>query len=58
MGIGGALIMPSTLSIITDMFRDTGEAQRAIAVWAGASGVGIAPGPPGPRMKVGTGGAP
>ena len=30
MGIGGALIMPSTLSIITNMFSDPAERQRAI----------------------------
>jgi len=45
MGIGAALIMPSTLSIITDMFRDGAERQRAIGLWAGTSGVGIAAGP-------------
>jgi MFS family permease len=42
MGIGAALIMPSTLSIITDMFRDGAKRQRAIGLWAGTSGVGIA----------------
>jgi EmrB/QacA subfamily drug resistance transporter len=45
MGIGAALIMPSTLSIITNMFRDGGERQRALGVWSGTSGAGIALGP-------------
>jgi MFS transporter, DHA2 family, multidrug resistance protein len=45
MGIGGALIMPSTLSILTDVFRDPRERARAIAVWAGFSGLAVALGP-------------
>ena len=45
MGIGAALMMPSTLSIITEVFRDDAERQRAIGFWAGTSGVGFALGP-------------
>ena len=44
MGIGAALIMPATLSIIVDVFpRD--ERGRAIAIWAAVAGVGIGLGP-------------
>jgi EmrB/QacA subfamily drug resistance transporter len=45
MGIGGALIMPATLSLLTNVFRDPKERARAIAIWAGFSGVGVAIGP-------------
>ena len=45
MGIGGALIMPATLSILTNVFRDPRERARAIAVWAGFSGLAVALGP-------------
>ena len=44
MGAGGALIMPSTLSIITAMFSGPARA-RAIAVWTAVGGLGIALGP-------------
>jgi EmrB/QacA subfamily drug resistance transporter len=44
MGIGGALIMPATLSIITNVFSGP-ERGRAIAAWAAVAGLGIVLGP-------------
>jgi EmrB/QacA subfamily drug resistance transporter len=44
MGIGAALIMPATLSILTNVFPPH-ERAKAIAVWAGLAGAGAAIGP-------------
>jgi EmrB/QacA subfamily drug resistance transporter len=44
MGIGGAFIMPATLSIITNLFP-ANERGKAIGVWAATAGAGAALGP-------------
>lgn len=44
MGIGAALIMPSTLSMLTTVFPRA-ERAKAIAIWAGFAGAGGAVGP-------------
>jgi EmrB/QacA subfamily drug resistance transporter len=44
MGVGGALIMPATLSIITNVFPRE-ERAKAIGVWAGTASIGVGLGP-------------
>lgn len=45
MGIGGAFIMPSTLSILVQTFTIPRERAQAIGIWAAVAGVGVAVGP-------------
>jgi EmrB/QacA subfamily drug resistance transporter len=45
MGVGGALIMPATLSILTNVFTDPKERAKAIAMWASVGGLAVALGP-------------
>ncbi|GGO60555.1 MFS transporter [Microbacterium nanhaiense] len=45
LGIAGATLMPSTLSLIRNIFSDPVERTRAIAIWSAAAASGIALGP-------------
>ncbi|MEO5838757.1 MAG: DHA2 family efflux MFS transporter permease subunit [Acidimicrobiales bacterium] len=45
MGVGAALIMPATLSILTNVFTDTRERAIAIALWSAVAGIAVALGP-------------
>ncbi|MEU6784337.1 DHA2 family efflux MFS transporter permease subunit [Nonomuraea angiospora] len=45
LGVAGATIMPSTLSIVRNVFTDPGERTAAIGIWSGMSAAGFAIGP-------------
>ncbi|MFF3957129.1 MFS transporter [Streptomyces sp. NPDC001890] len=45
LGVGGAMIMPTTLSILRHVFTDARERALAYAVWAAVMGGGMALGP-------------
>ena len=45
LGVAGATLMPSTLSLIRTMFADPGQRTTAIGVWAASLSAGAAAGP-------------
>ncbi|MFF8595446.1 MFS transporter [Streptomyces sp. NPDC015220] len=45
LGVGGAMIMPATLSILREVFPDRRERALAIGVWSAVAAVGAAIGP-------------
>ncbi|RII18361.1 Antiseptic resistance protein [Streptomyces sp. YIM 130001] len=45
LGVGGAIMMPSTLSLARNMFLDRQQRRYAMAVWAAMASVGGAAGP-------------
>jgi DHA2 family methylenomycin A resistance protein-like MFS transporter len=44
-GAGAAALMPCSLALIAHMFPDPDARRRALGVWGGASGIGLAAGP-------------
>ncbi|POX51560.1 MFS transporter [Streptomyces sp. Ru72] len=41
-GLGGALLLPATLSLIATTFQEGAARNRALAIWGGAGAVGLA----------------
>jgi DHA2 family methylenomycin A resistance protein-like MFS transporter len=44
-GTGAAALMPCSLALIAHAFPDSRDRRRALGVWGGASGIGLAAGP-------------
>ncbi len=44
-GVGAAIIFPTTLSIIADVFRERGPRAAAIGIWGATTGLAVALGP-------------
>ncbi|GCE29876.1 MFS transporter [Dictyobacter alpinus] len=44
-GVGPALLVPSSLALISHGVQNPGQRARAVGIWAGSSGIGLAGGP-------------
>jgi MFS transporter, DHA2 family, methylenomycin A resistance protein len=44
-GVGAALLLPSSLAVITDAFRDRAARAKALGIWAGVSSLALPAGP-------------
>jgi len=38
-GLGTALVLPAALSIVTNMFSEGAERNKALGIWGGVTGV-------------------
>ncbi len=45
MGVSAAFIFPATLAILTEIFTDHAERQKALGIWGATSGIAVAFGP-------------
>lgn len=45
LGVGAALVLPTSLSLLSQVFVDTGRRMRAVGIWAAGSSVAFAAGP-------------